>query len=85
MIYFADAISGGGRGQALDFFQHLATNNAVAWSGGSEPGNQINPATVAATDRPQDSPGEASSIRHVREPITPRQTSPAQQIVAVYG
>ena len=33
---------------ALGFFNHLAGDQAVAWSGGSEPGNEINPAAVAA-------------------------------------
>jgi arsenate reductase len=38
-----------GRSQmALGFFTHLAGDNAIAWSGGSEPGNQINTAAVAA-------------------------------------
>jgi protein-tyrosine-phosphatase len=38
-----------GRSQmALGFFTHLAGEAAVGWSGGSEPGNQINPAAVAA-------------------------------------
>lgn len=38
-----------GRSQmALGFFQHHAADAAVAWSGGSEPGNQINPTAVAA-------------------------------------
>ena len=38
-----------GRSQmALGFFNHLAGDRAVAWSGGSEPGDQINPAAVAA-------------------------------------
>jgi arsenate reductase len=38
-----------GRSQmALGFFSHLAGENAVAWSGGSEPGNEINAAAVAA-------------------------------------
>jgi arsenate reductase (thioredoxin) len=37
-----------GRSQmALGFFNHLAGDQAVAWSGGSEPGDQINPAAVA--------------------------------------
>ena len=36
-----------GRSQmALGFFTHLAGDQAVAWSGGSEPGNEINPAAV---------------------------------------
>jgi len=38
-----------GRSQmALGFFTHLAGDAAVAWSGGSEPGVEINPAAVAA-------------------------------------
>ena len=30
------------------WFNHLAGDRAVAWSGGSEPGSEINPAAVAA-------------------------------------
>jgi arsenate reductase (thioredoxin) len=38
-----------GRSQmALGFFTHLAGDNAVAWSGGSEPGNEINRSAIAA-------------------------------------
>ena len=38
-----------GRSQmALGWFQHLAGDHAVAWSGGSEPGNEVNPAAIAA-------------------------------------
>ncbi|WSZ80167.1 arsenate reductase ArsC [Micromonospora sp. NBC_00860] len=38
-----------GRSQmALGFFTHLARAKAVAWSGGSEPGIEVNPAAVAA-------------------------------------
>lgn len=38
-----------GRSQmALGFFQHLAGDAAVAWSGGSEPGIAVNPAAVQA-------------------------------------
>nr|WP_245675483.1 arsenate reductase ArsC [Micromonospora halophytica] len=33
---------------ALGFLTHLAGDRAVAWSGGSEPGNQVSPAAVAA-------------------------------------
>jgi protein-tyrosine-phosphatase len=33
---------------ALGFFEHLAVDRAVAWSGGSEPGVEVNPAAVAA-------------------------------------
>ncbi|WP_099025340.1 arsenate reductase ArsC [Mycolicibacterium palauense] len=40
-----------GRSQmALGFFTHLAGEKAVAWSGGSEPGTEINPAAIAAMD-----------------------------------
>ena len=38
-----------GRSQmALGWFNHLAGDRAIAWSGGSEPGNQVNPAAIAA-------------------------------------
>jgi protein-tyrosine-phosphatase len=38
-----------GRSQmAMGFFEHLAGGRAVAWSGGSEPGSEVNPAAVAA-------------------------------------
>jgi arsenate reductase len=38
-----------GRSQmALGFFQHLAGDRAVGWSGGSEPGLSVNPAAVEA-------------------------------------
>ncbi len=38
-----------GRSQmALGYFTHLAGDRAVAWSGGSEPGNEINPAAIDA-------------------------------------
>ena len=38
-----------GRSQmALGWFNHLASGRAVAWSGGSEPGREINPAAIAA-------------------------------------
>lgn len=38
-----------GRSQmALGWFTHLAGDRAVAWSGGSEPGDEVNPAAVAA-------------------------------------
>jgi arsenate reductase len=36
-----------GRSQiALGFFQHYAGPHAVAWSGGTEPGSEINPAAI---------------------------------------
>jgi protein-tyrosine-phosphatase len=38
-----------GRSQmAMGFFTHHADDRAVAWSGGSEPGEQVNPAAVNA-------------------------------------
>ena len=38
-----------GRSQmALGYFTHLAGGDAIAWSGGSEPGDEINPAAIAA-------------------------------------
>ncbi len=38
-----------GRSQmALGFFTHLAGDNGVAWSGGSEPGDEINPSAIEA-------------------------------------
>lgn len=33
---------------ALGWFNHLSGDRAVAWSGGSEPGNEVNPAAIAA-------------------------------------
>jgi len=38
-----------GRSQmALGWFKHLANGRAVAWSGGSEPGREVNPSAVKA-------------------------------------
>jgi protein-tyrosine-phosphatase len=38
-----------GRSQmALGFFTHYAGDRAVAWSGGSEPGDEVNPAAIEA-------------------------------------
>ncbi|HVL28751.1 MAG TPA: arsenate reductase ArsC [Acidimicrobiales bacterium] len=38
-----------GRSQmALGWFNHLAGDRAVAWSGGSEPGDAVNPAAISA-------------------------------------
>jgi protein-tyrosine-phosphatase len=38
-----------GRSQmAMGFFEHLAGGNAAAWSGGSEPATEVNPAAVEA-------------------------------------
>jgi protein-tyrosine-phosphatase len=37
-----------GRSQmALGFLRHYAGDNAIAWSGGSEPGSEVNPTAVA--------------------------------------
>jgi protein-tyrosine-phosphatase len=33
---------------ALGYFNHLARGRGVAWSGGSEPANEMNPTAVAA-------------------------------------
>ena len=33
---------------ALGFFQALTGDHAVAWSGGSEPGNEVNPVAITA-------------------------------------
>ena len=33
---------------AMGFFQHLAGEAAIAWSGGSEPGHEVNPSAIAA-------------------------------------
>jgi len=42
-------IHNAGRSQmALGWFNHLAGDRAFAWSGGSEPADEINPAAVAA-------------------------------------
>jgi arsenate reductase len=38
-----------GRSQmAMGFFEHLAGDQAIAWSGGSEPGKELNPAAIEA-------------------------------------
>jgi arsenate reductase len=38
-----------GRSQmAMGFFKEMAGDRAIAWSGGSEPGSQVNPAAIAA-------------------------------------
>jgi arsenate reductase (thioredoxin) len=38
-----------GRSQmALGYFTHLAGDNGVAWSGGSEPGHEVNPSAIEA-------------------------------------
>jgi len=49
-----------GRSQmALGFFHHLAGDRAIGWSGGSEPGFEINPAAIAVmAERGVDISGE---------------------------
>jgi protein-tyrosine-phosphatase len=49
-----------GRSQmALGFFTHLAGERAIGWSGGSEPGTEINPAAIdAMAERGIDISGE---------------------------
>ena len=40
-----------GRSQmALGWFNHLARDRAVAWSGGSEPGKEVNPSAILAME-----------------------------------
>jgi arsenate reductase (thioredoxin) len=42
-------VQNAGRSQmALGWFQHLAGDDAIGWSGGSEPGTEINPVAVEA-------------------------------------
>ncbi len=42
-------VSNAGRSQmALGFFQHLAGDRAIGWSGGSEPAAHVNPAAIGA-------------------------------------
>jgi arsenate reductase len=52
-----------GRSQmALGFFQHHAGQRAVAWSGGTEPGSEINPAAIEVMrERGIDISGESPS------------------------
>jgi protein-tyrosine-phosphatase len=48
-IVFFLCVHNAGRSQmALGFLNHLAGDNAIGWSGGSEPGQEINPAAVLA-------------------------------------
>ena len=48
VVLFLCVHNAGRRQMALGFFQHLAGDNAVAWSGGSEPGIEVNPAAIGA-------------------------------------
>ena len=47
-VLFACVHNAGRSQMALGWFNHLAGDRAVAWSGGSEPGVEVNPAAVAA-------------------------------------
>ncbi len=46
MVLFLCTHNAGRSQMALGFFNHLAGNAAMAWSGGSEPGDEINPAAI---------------------------------------
>jgi len=48
IVLFACVHNAGRSQMALGFFNHLAGDRAVGWSGGSEPGVSVNPAAVAA-------------------------------------
>ena len=48
MVLFLCTHNAGRSQMALGFFSHLAGDRAIAWSGGSEPATEINPAAVAA-------------------------------------
>jgi hypothetical protein len=49
VLFLFLCVHNAGRSQmAMGFFQHLAGEGAVAWSGGSEPGDEVNPAAIAA-------------------------------------
>ncbi len=48
MVLFLCTHNAGRSQMALGFFTHYASDAAIAWSGGSEPGEQVNPAAVAA-------------------------------------
>jgi protein-tyrosine-phosphatase len=47
-VLFLCVRSAGRSQMALGWFNHLAGGRAIAWSGGSEPGTEVNPAAVAA-------------------------------------
>ena len=48
VVLFLCTHNAGRSRMALGFFQHHAGDQAVAWSGGSEPTTSINPSTIAA-------------------------------------
>ena len=47
-VLFACVHNAGRSQMALGFFEYLAGDAAIAWSGGSEPASQINPAAIEA-------------------------------------
>ena len=48
MVLFLCVHNSGRSQMAMGFFTHLAGDAAVAWSGGSEPADKVNPAAVEA-------------------------------------
>ncbi|WP_405726617.1 hypothetical protein [Streptomyces sp. NBC_01537] len=44
---------------AMGFFQHLAGDNAFAWSGGSEPGFEVNPVATRSSSWISLGPGQS--------------------------
>jgi arsenate reductase len=47
-VLFLSARNAGRSPMALGFFQHLAQDRAVGWSGGTQPSGEVTPAVVAA-------------------------------------
>jgi protein-tyrosine-phosphatase len=47
VLLFLSAHNAGRSPMALGFVQHLAEDRAVAWSGGPEPGGEVNPAAIS--------------------------------------
>lgn len=47
-VFFLCTHNAGRSQMALGYFTHLAGEDAVAWSGGSEPGDEINPSAIQA-------------------------------------
>jgi protein-tyrosine-phosphatase len=47
-VVFLSTHNAGRSQMALGFFQHLAEDRAIAWSGGSEPADELNSAAIAA-------------------------------------
>jgi arsenate reductase (thioredoxin) len=62
---------------ALGFFEHQAKDNAIACSGGSEPGTEINPTAVAAmAERSIDISGEYRNRGPMKPSALPMSSSP---------